>query len=84
MGLGALIWETDRGRPLGTSIERLWRLLWEEDLDSRESLRDELLDEEDEEDLDDDLEARGASKMFRARPVVGSTVDSSLGLWDTW
>jgi hypothetical protein len=43
-----------------------------------------------EEDLDDedlDLEdldlSDGTSRMFRTRPVVGSVVESSPGLWDT-
>lgn len=40
------------------------------------------LDEEDEEECLEDL--FGTSRMFRSRPVVGSVVDFSLGLWATW
>lgn len=87
MGLGALIWETDRGRPLATSLERLDD---EEDDDLEEDLdeeewRDELLEED--EDLEDDLDEEedlATSRMFSERPVVGSTVEASLGLWAQW
>jgi len=91
-GLGDLIWETDRGRPLGMSSCRL--------LSRRDSLREECLsrddDEEDEcledeeecleelfsldelEDLDEDLLdlSEGTSRMFKTRPVVGSVVEA--------
>jgi len=74
-GLGALIWEMDRGRPLAMSpVDE--RLLLDEEVDLRD---DDLEEEEEEEDL-----ALGTSRMFRARPVVGSTVESSLGLCETW
>jgi hypothetical protein len=73
-GLGALICETDRGRPLGMSPLADERLLVDE-----VDLRDDDLLEEEEEDL-----VLGTSRMFRARPVVGSTVESSLGLCETW
>jgi len=95
MGLGAWIWDTDSGRPLGMSTvsdERLREDRFEEDLWSlslslEEECRDELLLLDLEEDLDDDLdeeEWRGTSRTFSSRPVVGSTVDSMLGLWATW
>ena len=85
MGLGALICETERGRPLGMSTERLPRDLCDEDdlCESRE-WREELLEEEEEEEEDLEDLCLGTSRMFRARPVVGSTVDSSLGLCETW
>lgn len=50
-------------------------------------LEDLDLDEDDlEEDLDlEDLDLSDAtSRMFRTRPVVGSVVESSPGLWETW
>jgi hypothetical protein len=75
MGLGAFIWETDSGRPLAISPLVLDRLL--EDEEDEVDLRDDDLEEE--EDL-----VLGTSRMFRARPVVGSTVESSLGLCETW
>jgi len=104
MGLGALIWETDSGRPLGmsTDSEARWR---EErcesldDLDDEECLEELLLledlwddEEEEEEDLCEDerrddlelTESTGTSKMFSSRPVVGSVVEVTLGLWATW
>jgi hypothetical protein len=70
---------------ISTVRERLER---EEDLslvEEREELL--LLDLEDdlEEEEDDDLEEDlGTSRMFSSRPVVGSTVESSLGLWAMW
>lgn len=61
MGLGAWIWEIDRGRPLGMSTESLE--LWREDREDRDSLSLEeweelLLLEEDlcDDDLEEDLE----------------------------
>jgi hypothetical protein len=98
MGLGAWIWETDSGRPLGMSTVRDWRLRedrLEDDLESlsleEEEERDELLlldlDEDDDlEDLEEDFDEEwcGTSRMFNSRPVVGSTVESTLGLWATW
>lgn len=50
----------------------------EEELDFEEDLDEDL-----EEDLED-LDLSGAtSRMFRTRPVVGSVVESSPGLWET-
>ena len=40
-----------------------------------EDLEEDFLDEEDLEET---------SRMFRTRPVVGSVVESSAGLWETW
>jgi hypothetical protein len=96
MGLGDLIWDVERGRPLGMSRdEERWReercsrllSLWElddvleddfeEDFDEDEEVLEDDLDDEEDEDL-------GTSRMLRARPVVGSTVDVTLGLWATW
>jgi len=99
MGLGALICETERGRPLGMSTARpldwrddLWCLELELEPDEERELWELLLDDEWREDdddlLDDLLEERepsvGTSRMFSSRPVVGSVVDSSLGLCETW
>jgi len=99
MGLGAWIWEMDRGRPLGMSLDDVREERWlREDLceslslDDEEEWREELLlldlCDDDEEDLceeDEDLcEPVGTSRMFSSRPVVGSVVDSTLGLWATW
>lgn len=89
----------DKGRPFGTSTDREARderwdfsLLdeeWWRDEDDEdewclelllEDLEEEWWDEdEDEEDLD-----LGTSKMFSSRPVVGSLVEASLGLCETW
>ena len=70
--------------------------LCDEDLDE-EDLEDDLEEDEDdfEDDLEDDLEeeerceedldgSRDTSRMLSSRPVVVSTVDSTLGLWATW
>lgn len=53
-------------------------------LDEDEECLDELLLEL--WDLDEDLLdlSLGTSRMFNSRPVVGSTVDGSLGLCETW
>jgi hypothetical protein len=66
------------------SLEEEWRDelllldLWDEDLE-------EDLDEDLEDDLEEDLcESVGTSRMFSSRPVVGSTVEVTLGLWATW
>jgi len=93
MGLGAWIWEVDRGRPLGMSTDRP-EARCREDLCLELELELEwceelLLDEECDLLLLDflldfsDL-SWGTSRMFSSRPVVGSTVDSSLGLCETW
>jgi hypothetical protein len=68
--------------------------LWEDeceecdDLELEECLDDELEEclELDELDLDDRLEdfSTGTSRMFRTRPVVGSTVDETAGSCETW
>lgn len=87
-GFGDWICETESGRPFGMSEVRardsrrdevgcLLELECLEELDLEEDLEDEDL-EEDLEDLD------ATSRMFRTRPVVGSVVESSLGLWETW
>ena len=61
----------------------------EEELDLlEEDLDDEELDLEDDEDLLDELEdldepEEETSKIFRTRPVVGSVVEDSEGLWET-
>jgi hypothetical protein len=96
-GFGDLIWETERGRPLGISTVRLSRrdprrVLDEECfsrlewcLDDRSLSDEECLDEDDDldEDLCDDF-SDGTSRMFKTRPVVGSVVDDSAGSWETW
>lgn len=96
MGLGDWIWDVERGRPFGMSAvaardsrreeeEDLLLEEWEEDFE--EDLEDELevLEdlEEEEEDFLDELE-EVTSRMFRTRPVVGSVVESSAGLCETW
>jgi len=92
-GLGALICETERGRPFGMSTDKLSRRdsRREEECFSRdeECLEEEELLEEDleeEELLEDDLEdfSAGTSRMFNTRPVVGSVVDDWAGSWETW
>jgi hypothetical protein len=102
MGLGALICELERGRPLGMSTvsearwrDERWLLLDvvfedEDELLDEEEDEDELLDERlddlslDEDDEDEDLPDEGTSRMLSSRPVVGSTVEASLGLWTQW
>lgn len=98
MGLGDLIWETERGRPLGISTLRcesrrdsLREDECEEECDDfelEECLDDELEEclELDELDLDDRLEvfSTGTSRIFRTRPVVGSVVDGTAGSCETW
>lgn len=54
-----------------------WEEDFEEDLEDEE---DALEDEE--EDFLEELEV--TSRMFKTRPVVGSVVESSAGLWETW
>jgi len=96
MGLGDLIWETERGRPLGISTLRcesrrdsLREDECEEcdDFELEDCLDDEELDllELDELDLDDRLEdfSTGMSRIFRTRPVVGSVVDDMAGSCET-
>lgn len=66
------------------SLEEEWReeLLLLEDLEE-EDLEDDL--DEDLESLEEDLEDPvGTSRMFNSRPVVGSVVKSTLGLWAMW
>jgi hypothetical protein len=85
IGFGETIWETERGRPLGMSVEaarasrREECLLEEEDL-----LEEDLEDLEELEDLEDLLEVDGTSRMFKTRPVVGSVVEAWAGSWETW
>ncbi len=85
MGLGATICETDSGRPLGISRARELRFddlcLSRDDEDEEDWCLEELW-----EDLDDDLLdlSLGTSRMLSSRPVVGSTVEGSLGLCETW
>lgn len=47
---------------------------------------EEDLCEDEEEDLREDFSdlSVGTSRMFSSRPVVGSVVESTLGLWATW
>jgi len=89
-GFGDLICETESGRPFGTSAWDERDSLLEECLSFEEECLDELvfLSEDDlelvfEETLVEDF-SDGTSRMFKARPVVGSVVESSLGLWATW
>jgi hypothetical protein len=74
--------------------------LCDEDLDEEDLEDDLEEDEDDfeddfEDDLEDDLEeeerceedldgSRDTSRTLSSRPVVGSTMDSTLGLWATW
>jgi len=89
-GFGETIWETERGRPFGMSVEaaRASRREDEECLLEEDDLLEEDLDDlsdllEDLEDLSD-LEVDGTSIMFRTRPVVGSVVEAWAGSWETW
>jgi hypothetical protein len=77
-----------------------WReelLLLDDDDLCDEDLEDDLEEDEDdfEDDFEDDLEEEerceedldesiDTSRMLSSRPVVGSTMDSTLGLWATW
>jgi len=89
IGFGDWICETERGRPLGMSVEaaRASRREEEEeclledlsDLLEEECLLDDLLD-----DLEDLLDEDGTSRMFKTRPVVGSVVEAWAGSWETW
>lgn len=59
-----------------------------EDLESREEeWREELLLLDLDEDLEEDEDLRdescGTSSIFNSRPVVGSTTESTPGLWET-
>jgi len=94
-GFGDLIWETERGRPLGISVavsRRDSRRVLDECfsrlelcLEDRSLSDEECFDEDD--DLDDDLcddFSDGTSRMFKTRPVVGSVVDDWAGSWETW
>lgn len=88
----------DRGRPFGTSTDRearderwdfslldeeWWRDEDDEDEWCLELLLEDLEEEWWDEDEDEDLDL-GTSKMFSSRPVVGSLVEASLGLCETW
>jgi hypothetical protein len=87
MGFGDLICDMDSGRPFGMSTESWDTLLLDDRCEERcdESLecRELLLLDEEWCDLDECLRC-GTSRMFSSRPVVGSTVDGSLGLCETW
>jgi hypothetical protein len=81
---------TDRCEERWLRDEDLWSLSleeWREELlllDLCEEEEEDLCEEdlcEDEEDLEEPV---GTSRMFSSRPVVGSVVDSTLGLWATW
>lgn len=100
IGFGDWIWETDSGRPLGMSTERLRLSRRDSRLEVEElclSLEEECLEERsflsdddecfDELVLEEDLEedfSGGTSRMFKTRPVVGSVVDDCPGSWETW
>jgi len=73
--------------------------LCDEDLDEdlEDDLEEDLEEDEDdfEDDLEDDLDeeerceedlgwSRETSRTLSSRPVVGSTMESTLGLWATW
>jgi hypothetical protein len=89
IGFGETIWETERGRPFGISVEaaRASRREEEEEcLLEEEDLLEEDLDDLSDllEDLEDLLEVDGTSRMFKTRPVVGSVVEAWAGSWETW
>jgi hypothetical protein len=67
---------------MSRELEDRLDLLDEDDLEELE-WREELLEDEDDEDLEEDLDL-GTSRMFSSRPVVGSTVETSLGLCEMW
>jgi hypothetical protein len=95
IGLGDWISEVDRGRPFGMSIvmlesRREARLELDEEC---LSFDEECLDDEECLSFDDELDlwedlwedfSLGTSRMFKTRPVVGSTVESCAGSWETW
>ena len=94
IGFGDWIWDVERGRPLGMSavaardsrreVEDFEDEEWEEDFEDDLEDEEDLLEEEDlEEDFLEELD-EVTSRMFRTRPVVGSVVESSAGLWETW
>jgi hypothetical protein len=57
----------------------------EEDLDEDFEEEDDLEEDLEEEERDEDLwESVGTSRTFSSRPVVGSMVEVTLGLWATW
>jgi hypothetical protein len=87
IGFGDCIWETERGRPLGMSVEAARASRREEEEECLlEDLSDLLEEDLDDllEDLEDLLEEDGTSRMFKTRPVVGSVVDAWAGSWETW
>jgi hypothetical protein len=86
IGFGETIWETERGRPFGMSVEaaRASRREEEECLLEDDLLEEDLDDLLEEEDLEDLLEVDGTSRMFKTRPVVGSVVEAWAGSWETW
>jgi hypothetical protein len=45
---------------------------------------EDLLDLEEEELLEEEDLLDGTSRMFKARPVVGSVVEATAGSWETW
>ncbi len=95
--MGDWIWLLLSGRPFGISAvaARDSRRVDDEDLELLDlEEEDDLLELEDlleeelellEEDLDEEEEdLLETSRMFRTRPVVGSVVEDSEGLWETW
>jgi hypothetical protein len=59
--------------------DEVFELEEEEDFLEEEEEEEDFLEEELEEDFLEET-----SRMFRTRPVVGSVVESSAGLWETW
>jgi hypothetical protein len=81
IGFGDTIWETERGRPLGMSVDSDKARDSRREEDDEECLLECLLEEED--DLLEDL-SDGTSRMFSMRPVVDSVVEAWAGSWVTW
>jgi hypothetical protein len=78
VGNGDMIWETERGRPLGMPSETA-RPSWREDecLLEEDLLDEDLDDLEEPDDLEDLLEEDGGtSRMFKMRPVVDSVTEA--------
>lgn len=79
IGFGDTIWEVERGRPLGMSVDKDRARDSRREEDDEECLLECLLEEEDLfEDLLDDL-SDGTSRMFSMRPVVDSVVEAWAG-----
>lgn len=77
----------ESGRPFGISAWAARDSRREEDEVLELEEEEDFLDEEEEDFFEEELEEdflEETSRMFKTRPVVGSVVESSAGLWETW